>query len=217
VSLQHTKVKVKVCGVTSLADTLAAMGAGADLIGFNFVPASPRYVTVDKAAAILKEAPKGFQRVGVFKNAPPEEVAETAKRLTLHAVQLHGDENPEDYRVAGVPIIKSFAIGSHDDVKKAKASSADFVLLDSVSALGGGSGTIFDWTLLIDFGRDYFLAGGLNSGNVADAIERLHPYGVDVCSGVEREPGKKNKEQLKLFLSAARDAEAKIFAHVRGR
>lgn len=203
--------------MTSLGDTLAAMGAGADMIGFNFSPRSPRAVSVERVAAILKEAPKGFQRVGVFQNAEPAAVEDAVKKLTLHFAQLHGDENPEDYRGAGVPIIKAFSISSADDVKRAGESTADFVLLDSKSPLGGGSGQTFDWSLVNGLGKRFFVAGGLRPENVGEVILSLRPYGVDVASGVEKEPGKKDRQLLKAFLQSARTAEERVFSQVRGR
>jgi phosphoribosylanthranilate isomerase len=217
VDLQHIKVRVKVCGVTSLLDTLACMGAGADLIGFNFSTRSPRHVTVDRVAGILKEAPKGFQRVGVFQDAPVEQVKEAVRRLGLHYVQLHGSEEPEAYREAGVPLIKAFSIDDAADVERARASTADLLLLDSKSPLGGGSGQQFDWKLIAGLKRDYFLAGGLRAENVSGAILTLRPYGVDVCSGVEKAPGKKDKAALKEFVIAARAAEERMYSEMRGR
>ncbi len=216
-TLDKTKIRIKICGITSLVDMLAAMGAGADMVGFNFSPRSPRVVSVDKAAGILKEAPKGVQRVGVFQNAPVEEVVDATRCLGLHYVQLHGDESPEDYRDAGVPIIKAFSIADAADVERAAASTADILLLDSRSPLGGGSGQTFDWSLVRNLDRHFFIAGGLRPDNVAGAIEALFPWGVDVCSGVEKGPGKKDKSLLKAFVSEARSAEERVFAAVRGR
>lgn len=216
-SLERPKIWVKVCGITSLGDALAAMGAGADLLGFNFAPLSPRKVTVEKVTAILKEAPKGFLRVGVFQNAPVEDVVNTVKTLGLHYVQLHGQENAADYVAAGVPIIQAFSVSSPGDIAKAEASSADLLLLDSKSALGGGSGQAFPWHLAQNVSRKYFVAGGLRPDNVEEVILKLQPYGVDVASGVEKEPGKKDRHLLKAFLQAARSAEERVFSQVRGR
>jgi phosphoribosylanthranilate isomerase len=217
VSLQKTKVKVKICGITNLGDTLAAMGAGADMLGFNFSARSPRLVSVEKVSAILREAPKGFQRVGVFQDAAPEEVGDTVRRLDLHCIQLHGNEDPEAYRAPGVPIIQAFHIASADDVAKAASSTADFLLLDTPSEIGGGSGRVFDWSLVRELKREFFVAGGLNPANVGEVIDQLRPYGVDVCSGVESAPGKKDRRLLKDFVGAAREAEARMFSDVRGR
>jgi phosphoribosylanthranilate isomerase len=193
------------------------MGAGADMIGFNFSPRSPRQVTPERVISILKEAPKGFQRVGVFQDAAPEEVADIVKRVTLHVIQLHGNENPEDYRSTGVPIIKAYSISSAEDVQKAAASTADMVLLDSKSEQGGGSGKTFDWSLVQGLEKKFFVAGGLRPDNVGDLILSVKPYGVDVASGVEKEPGKKDRQLLKAFLQAARTAEERVFSQVRGR
>lgn len=205
------------CGVTSLGDTLAAMAAGADMIGFNFSPRSPRRVTAEKVAGILKEAPKGFLRVGVFQDAPPAEVAETVKSLGLHWIQLHGGEQVEDYRTAGVPILKAYPVSSAAEVAEAAKSTADVILLDSKSPQGGGSGQTFDWNLVRGLDRKFIVAGGLKPENVAAVVLKLRPYGVDVASGVEKEPGKKDRQLLKAFLQAARRAEEQVFSEVRGR
>ena len=193
------------------------MGAGADLIGFNFSSQSARCVTVDKVESILRSAPKGFSRVGVFQNMPADEVTAIAKRLGLHFLQLHGDENPDDYREASVPIIKAFHVATPADVQRAGQSTADYILFDTPSVTGGGGGQTFDWSLLKDFSRPYFVAGGLNPGNVGQVIKELRPYGVDVTSGVESSPGKKSQPLLKAFLNEARSAEGHIFSDLRGR
>ena len=216
-SLEKTKVRVKVCGITSLLDMLAAMGSGADMIGLNFAPRSPRCISLDKAERILNDAPRGIERVGVFQDASPQEVSEAVKRLELHYVQLHGNEDPADYRDSGARLVKAFAVSDAADVEAAGRSSADLILLDSRSPLGGGSGKTFDWSLLKSLQREFILAGGLNPENVAEAILELHPFGVDVCSGVESAPGKKNKTLLKSFVDAARSAEERVFSSVRGR
>ncbi len=215
--LQHTKVRIKICGVTNLLDTLAAMGAGADMIGFNFSPRSPRCVTVEKVSGILREAPKGFQRVGVFQDAAPDEVRRVAAALQLHFVQLHGAENPTDYQDVGVPVIKAYPVAAAADLEAAAASAAPYVLLDSRSPQGGGSGQRFDWSLLGGFSRDFFLAGGLTPENVGEAIRTARPFGVDVSSGVEKTPGRKDKALMKAFVVAARAAEQEIFSDIRGR
>ena len=193
------------------------MGAGADLIGFNFSTRSPRCVTVDKVKGILREAPKGFLRVGVFQDAPVDEVVHAVKTLDLHRVQLHGAEDPLPYKAAGVPLMKAFPVSKAADVEAATQTEADFILFDSRSPLGGGSGQAFDWNLLSGVQRKYFVAGGLSPDNVAEVILQLQPYGVDVCSGVEKEPGKKDRTLLKTFVQAARSAEERVFSQIRGR
>lgn len=193
------------------------MGAGADLIGFNFSTRSPRCVTVDKVKGILRESPKGFLRVGVFQDAPVEEVVHAVKTLELHRVQLHGSEDPAAYKAAGLPLMKAFPVSTAADVDAAVKTEADLILFDSRSPLGGGSGQAFDWSLLAPVQRRYFVAGGLNPDNVAEVILQLQPYGVDVCSGVEKEPGKKDRNLLKTFVQAARLAEERVFSQLRGR
>ncbi len=174
-------------------------------------------MTIDKVKGILREAPKGFLRVGVFQDAPVEEVVHAVKTLELHRVQLHGSEDPAPYKAAGVPILKAFPVSTAADVEAATTTEADLILFDSRSPLGGGSGQTFDWNLLSTVQRRYFAAGGLNPDNVAELILQLHPYGVDVCSGVEKEPGKKDRNLLKTFVQAARSAEERVFSQLRGR
>lgn len=187
------------------------------MIGFNFSPRSPRRVAPEKVQAILREAPKGFQRVGVFQDASPTEVAEIVRSVGLHWVQLHGSEDPAAYRVAGVPILKAFGIASPRDLERAAQSSADWVLLDSRSDVGGGSGQSFEWNWVQAFPKPFLLAGGLDPDNVGDAILRVKPWGVDVASGVEQSPGKKDRNKIKAFVNAARAAESQLLAPLRGR
>lgn len=204
--------RIKICGITSLQDAEAAIGAGADAIGFNFYPKSPRFIEPASAAAILGELPPLVSAVGVFVNErSPHHVAEIATIVKLHAIQLHGDESPDycdqldDWRV-----IKAFRVDENFlpvHVRRYRVAAA---LLDGPAGANfGGSGARFDWSLARDAGQHcpIVLAGGLSHENVAAAIASARPYAVDVASGVESAPGKKDRELMAAFVRAVRDAE----------
>jgi len=197
---------VKICGVTTVGDALLAAGLGADAIGMIFA-ASPRRVTTGDARDIVRRLPPEVLSIGVFRNERRERVVDVANTIGLRAVQLHGDESPEDTRWIGerVPaVIKAFTI---DD--PALGSGADYgphrLLIDSPIP---GSGQVFEWDRLDHraAGRPYILAGGLTPENVGLAIELLDPWGVDVATGVEAAPGHKDPAKVRRFLAAARAA-----------
>lgn len=198
---------VKICGVTTVEDALLAAGLGADALGLNFYSGSPRRIGRETARDIVRRVPPEVLSVGVFRNEVRERVVEVANVVGLRAVQLHGDESPEDTRWIGerVPaVIRAFGI---DDPML--VSGADYgphrLMIDSPSP---GSGKSFDWRLLSQRvgDRPYILAGGLNPENVARAIEELGPWGVDAASGVESSPGRKDPAKVRRFLAAARAA-----------
>jgi phosphoribosylanthranilate isomerase len=202
---------VKICGVTTAEDALLAAGLGADAVGLNFAAASPRRISVGQATDIVNRLPPDVLAVGIFQNELKERVVEITERVGLHAAQLHGHEPPGDCRWIGqrVPaVIKVFSVSD-----PALRSGDDFgphrLLVDSPV---GGSGKVFDWTLLDEAvgGRPYILAGGLNPDNVGPAIEMLGPWGVDVASGVESAPGRKDPAKVRRFIAAARDAAASM-------
>jgi phosphoribosylanthranilate isomerase len=199
-------VFVKVCGTTSEEDALLAVAMGADAVGFIFAP-SPRMVAPGAVADIVKRLPPEVLTVGVFRDQSPERVVEIVKATGVKAVQLHGRETPAQASwVRGrVPVlIKAFAAGD-PMVADAAAYSADLVLLDAPSP---GSGQVFDWRLAEGAppGQRLVLAGGLTPDNVADAIAQVQPWGVDVVSGVEAEPGRKDARKLRTFVAAAKAA-----------
>ncbi len=203
-------VFVKICGVTNLDDALLAAGLGADAIGLNFA-VSPRHVEMDVARQIVERLPPGVLAVGVFRNQSREEVVATAGSLGLRAVQLHGSETPEDCRWVAerVPgMIRAFAIAD-----PALTGGADYgahrLLIDSPQP---GSGQVFDWSNLehVLSGRPFILAGGLNPENVAEAIDVARPWGVDVASGVESEPGRHDPSKVRRFITNARTAAADL-------
>jgi phosphoribosylanthranilate isomerase len=205
----HTRIKV--CGLTDPAEALACAALGVWAIGINFAPESPRRVDPAEGRRIADALPEGVIRVGVFVNATPAEVADVADAVGLTHVQLHGSgaDVAGTRAAAGLPVIRGFAIAGPDDVEAARSSDADLVLLDaSVAGRHGGTGTTFDWDLLGGgvIGRPYLLAGGLTPESVAGAVARLDPMGVDVASGVEAAPGRKDLQRVRAFVDAVRRA-----------
>ncbi len=198
-------VFVKICGITELDDALLAAGLGASAIGLTFA-ASPRQVGVEHARDIVRRIPPEVLSVGVFRNQPKETVVDTANRVGLRAVQLHGSETPEQTRWISErtsAVIKAFAID--DPALTADHDYGPHRLLIDAPTPGGGE--LFDWRELADktLGRRYILAGGLTPDNVGRALRELKPWGVDVASGVEARPGRKDPAKLRRFLVAVRD------------
>jgi phosphoribosylanthranilate isomerase len=203
-------VKVKICGITNWTDARTSVEAGANFLGFNFYRESPRYISPIAAARIIKRLPKSIKAVGVFVNESEGNVLVTARIAGLHQVQLHGDESPE--AVAHLrrefPVIK--AIRVRDKLRPSQLiqfSNADAFLLDGFDGkLRGGTGRIFDWRVVRRAGvkKRLFLAGGLTPENIAEAIRIARPYAVDVCSGVEARPGKKDTRRIAEFMRAVR-------------
>lgn len=197
---------VKICGVTNEDDALLAVAMGADAVGFVFAP-SPRQVAPQQVFDITRRLPPEVLTVGVFRDELPERVVTTVERAGLKAAQLHGHESPDD--VAHVAkhvrwVIKAVTAGSAD-AARADHLGTDLVLVDAPNP---GSGLVFDWSLVDDLpeGPRVIVAGGLTPDNVATAIERLRPWGVDVASGVERAPGRKDALKVKAFVQRARAA-----------
>jgi phosphoribosylanthranilate isomerase len=203
---------IKICGITSEADALLAVGLGADAIGFIFAP-SPRQMTPTAVSDIVKRVPPEVLTVGVFRDESPQRVVEIANTVGLGAVQLHGHESIEDSQwvAARVPsTIKAFSAGE-SAIARFEEFGCDYLLIDGASP---GSGEVFDWRLaegVVDHGR-LFVAGGLTPGNVDQAIAHLHPYGVCVDSGVERVPGEKDPQKLAAFVAVARRAAQAVAA-----
>lgn len=204
-------VKIKVCGITNSADALAAVESGADAVGFIFFEGSPRFVTKEKARSIIRELPPFIAKVGVFVNATPDSVSRAIEETGIDTVQFHGEEPPELCRGFNVKVIKAFRVQGKDMLALMPRYDVDAWLLDSFVAGGarGGTGATFDWDLAVhacSLGTPVVLAGGLNPDNVAAAIDRVQPYGVDVSSGVEISPGKKDHSKIAAFISNARSA-----------
>jgi phosphoribosylanthranilate isomerase len=196
-------VKVKICGITNYEDAAAAVDMGADLLGFNFYPKSPRFVTPQKASEIISKLPGFIDTVGVFVNASFEQIRETIDLCQLNWVQLHGDEDPQfcnSFLSLDVKTMKALRVKDQNDIQQAENYFTDAILLDAFHPEKyGGTGLTFDWNIVGHIGKRIFLAGGINPDNAPEAI-KLGVYGIDVCSGIEAEPGKKDhKKMRKLF------------------
>lgn len=195
--------KIKLCGLSRPCDIETANRLRPEYIGFVFAPNSKRYVAPEQAAELKALLAPGIQAVGVFVNAPPETVAGLLNRGVIDLAQLHGTED-EAYlsrlrALTDKPVIQAFRIRSEEDCLTARRSSADYILLDS----GAGTGKAFDWSLIRELGRPYFLAGGLGPENAAASVRLLRPYAVDVSSGIETD-GKKDQQKMADFVSAVR-------------
>ena len=207
-------IKVKVCGITNLADAQKALEFGADALGFNFYPQSPRYVTPDAARVIIQELPQTSCNVAVFVNELKQKVKKVIAngklsdgRQAYNCLQFHGEETEAYCRGWSMNVIKAFRLKKKQSLEGIELFPADFYLLDSWSFGYGGSGTVFPWDWLEGLKTDrIILSGGLSVANVAEAIRRVRPYGVDVCSGVEASPGVKDYAKLKEFIFAAKGA-----------
>jgi phosphoribosylanthranilate isomerase len=199
--------KVKICGITNYDDAVAAMDMGADLLGFNFYPKSPRFITKEKAADIIDKLPGFIDTAGIFVNTPIDEIHETNSLCQLNWVQLHGDEDPEFCRLFlshDVKTMKAIRIKGEKDIEKADSFFTDAILLDAFNPEKyGGTGLTFDWNIIGHIGKRVFLAGGINPDNAADAV-KLGVYGIDVCSGIESEPGKKDHKKMKKLFENIR-------------
>jgi len=208
------QLRIKICGITSLADARAAVEAGADALGFMFYNASKRHVTPAAVAKITAELPPFVLRVGVFVDPAAEEVDTIARTCRLTALQFHGSESPDFCGRFALPVIKAFRVANKSSLDQLPRYHTSAWLLDSaVAGRLGGTGEKFDWPLARDaakFGRPIILAGGLTPENVGDAIRLAHPHGVDVSSGVEGAPGKKDAAKIGAFVGAARAAAAQI-------
>lgn len=197
-------MKIKLCGLTRPCDIEAVNELQPDYIGFVFAKKSRRYVSPEKAEELKVMLAPGIQAVGVFVNEEPEQIVSLLEAGTIDVVQLHGQEGEREIRrlreLTDHPLIQAFRIDTEQDVERANASTADYVLLDSGA---GGTGTVFDWDLLQAIRRPYFLAGGLDTENLGTVKAKLNPYGIDVSSGIETD-GYKDKEKMTAFVAAAR-------------
>jgi phosphoribosylanthranilate isomerase len=203
--------RIKICGITEFEDARDAALLGADAIGLNFYSSSPRYIDPARAAKIIERLPAFVTTVGIFVNHPdPQNLEDFAVSVGLHAVQLHGSETP-DYcsMIQRVKVIKSFRVDSAFRVDTLRSYGSGTFLLDGCSP---GTGSSFSWDRA--FGANAFgsiiVAGGLDPENVAHAIGTLHPFGVDVASGVESKPGKKDYEKMRRFIEAVYRADVAL-------
>ena len=201
-------VKVKICGITNLDDARSAVAAGCDALGFVFYRKSPRYISPDDVSGIIRKLPCKIVKVGVFVDEKAQRIKNIAKLCRLDLVQLHGRESVNFCKkLKGIKIIKAFRVKDRSSLKKINDYNADFYMLDAYSSKEkGGTGEIFDWKIIenFEFLKPVILSGGLTPDNVRDAIERFSPYGVDVSSGVEASPGKKDPFLMKKFVENVR-------------
>jgi phosphoribosylanthranilate isomerase len=203
-------VKVKICGITNWSDARGAVEAGADFLGFNFYRESSRYIAPAAARRIVQRLPEGVASVGVFVNEPEPEMLAIARRVGLDYVQLHGDETPEIVSRMGRSFRVIKAITVRDSFRVAQLANfmrASSILLDGFDArLRGGTGKSFNWKLAKSAGRkrQIFLAGGLTPENAAEAVCAARPFAIDVCSGVESRPGKKDAARMRALIAAVR-------------
>jgi phosphoribosylanthranilate isomerase len=208
-------VRVKICGITNAADALAAVEAGANLLGFNFYEKSARYLTESAAAKIRAQLPENVESVGIFVNASAADIAALCNSLKLHAAQVHGDEPPEAVAelARSVPVIKAFRVEPEFSLKTLDEYGDAFAFLFDAAITGqyGGTGRTTDWDVARRAAKDHriILAGGLKVENVAAAVRIVRPYGIDVASGVESKPGKKDHGRLREFIQEVRRGEKK--------
>ena len=205
---------VKICGITNLEDAVAAVAAGVDALGFNFYKPSPRYITPENAREIIEHLPEQVLKVGVFVNEEsPDNVRRIADESGITALQLHGDESPEYCHELAINhyIIKALAVSNDFDPQQLQNYRVDAIMLDTKhNTLRGGTGRAFDWSIARQVSKaipKLYLAGGLSPENVADAIETVRPYAVDACSSLEDQPGKKNEERMRAFVTAVRNVK----------
>src|ERR1017187_8001199 len=202
--------KEKICGITNTADALDAAEAGADALGFVFYNRSPRHISIQAAAEIVRQLPPFIVKVGVFADAPEELVVRAIADCGLNMLQFHGDEPPEYCLQFGLKCMKAFRIRDAESLKSLPDYQTDAWLLDACApGKLGGTGEQFNWELAVEakkLGRPIFLAGGLTPENVAEAVRRVQPYAVDVSSGVEAAPGKKDHQKVRDFIAAVRAA-----------
>ena len=205
------QTRVKICGITSVADAEAAVAAGADALGFVFYEPSPRYVTLDQARTIARQLGPFVTLTGLFVDAAPETVAAVLESVPLHLLQFHGKENAAYCNQFGRPYMKALRMKPDLEVRAAMDAYPDAaaILLDAYRpGVPGGTGESFDWGRVpVDAGRPIVLAGGLEPGNVTDAVARTAPYGVDVSGGVESAPGKKDIAKVVAFIRNAKAGE----------
>jgi phosphoribosylanthranilate isomerase len=202
-------VRVKICGTTNTGDALAAVEAGADALGFVFFERSPRHVSLATAAEIIRALPPFVARVGVFVDAPADFVRRAVSECGLDTLQFHGGESPEFCgKFSPLKVYKAFRVGGSEMLRALPAFATDAWLLDShVAGQPGGTGARFNWEIAVEaakLGRPIILAGGLSPDTVAEAVQKVRPWAVDVVSGVESAHGHKDPAKLRAFIAAAK-------------
>ena len=204
------RTRIKICGLTRVEDVQAAVAAGADAIGFVFYPPSPRCVSIAQARALMAHIPPFVTTVGLFVNAEPDDVEAALSALPLQLLQFHGDENEDECKRFDRPYIRAVRMREGVDLVEYAACfpSARGFLLDAFVEGYGGGGRVFDWSLIPEgFVPPLILSGGLDAGNVGDAVKRVRPWAVDVSSGVETEKGIKDAGAIARFISGVRNAD----------
>jgi phosphoribosylanthranilate isomerase len=200
-------VKVKICGITNYEDATAAIDMGADMLGFNFYPGSPRFIKPKDAETLINRLPAFVDTVGLFVNDSVEKITEAVTQCQLNWIQLHGDEDPQFCRTflsQNVKTMKAIRVKDHSDIDNARNYFTDAVLLDAFNpSKYGGTGVSFDWNIIGNISKRIFLAGGINPDNIASAV-KLGVYGVDICSGIESAPGKKDHNKMKKLFDNLR-------------
>jgi phosphoribosylanthranilate isomerase len=197
--------KIKICGITNLADAQLAVELGADALGFIFYPKSPRYIKVTDAANICNALPPFVTKVGVFVDELEYEIEKALNECLLNALQFHGDEPPGFCQKFAAKSIKAIRVRGEESLRAAAEYDVDALLLDTYTDESrGGTGRAFDWSLAVKakelLSPPIILSGGLTTANVQEAVREVRPYAVDVASGVEREPGSKDPEKLRRFI-----------------
>lgn len=203
-------VKVKICGITTLEDALTAIEAGADALGFVFYSASPRHVSTEQAADIIRKLPPFVQTVGLFVDEKMTVVNAIADHCRLDVIQLHGEETPAYCESVNRRVIKAFRVKDISTLNLLVPYHVSGYLLDAWSPdAHGGTGQVFNWDIAAEAvlgGRNIILAGGLTPENITESIRKVHPYGVDVSSGVEYAPGRKDAFKVRRFVELAKQA-----------
>ena len=203
--------RIKICGITNLDDGLEAIAAGVDALGFVFVPNTPRYITPSQAKLVIKQLPPFITNVGLFVDNEIGEIEDIVNHCKLDAVQLHGNESPEMCTKIRfqTKVIKSFHVKKEPQVLRNEIENyrVDAYLLDTfIKGKAGGTGQTFDWRIAEGLSQRIIVAGGLTPNNIGTAIAQLQPYGVDVSSGVEKSPGKKDTNKIHSFVRQVRKA-----------
>ncbi|NOQ45752.1 MAG: phosphoribosylanthranilate isomerase [Desulfobulbaceae bacterium] len=214
------RIRIKMCGVTRLQDAMVAAGAGVDALGFIFYEKSPRYIDPEEARLIIEELPPFVDTVGVFVDKKRKEVEEIIRYCRLGYAQLHGEEGPKYCErlvrlAAPCQVLKAIRVGGHckaEDIALYNEHVKGFLLDTFKKDKLGGTGDIFDWKLIKRFNlqKPFLLAGGLDNGNILEALEGVRPYGVDVNSGVETAPGVKDYDLIRNFIRTVRNFEREM-------
>ena len=207
-------MKIKICGITNLEDAVAAVEFGAEMLGFNFYPQSARFIAPVKAREIAEKMPKQVLKVGVFVNESLEKVNKTAETARLDIVQLHGDETPDFVKaIKSIPVIKALGVNSEFKIERAVEFQTPILLDAYCQKTHGGTGKTFDWQTAVkvkELVPELYLAGGLSPENIGAAIETVRPFGVDACSLIESQPGKKDLNKMREFIENAKKASENL-------